>query len=51
MKVIELQDVTRNYQVGQVETPALRGVNLTIEEANSRPSSGRRARARRRCCN
>ena len=32
MKVIELQDVTRNYQVGQVETPALRGVNLTIEE-------------------
>ena len=32
MPVIELQDVTRNYQVGQVETPALRGVSLTIEE-------------------
>jgi putative ABC transport system ATP-binding protein len=32
MEVIELQDVTRIYQVGQVETPALRGVTLTIEE-------------------
>jgi len=32
MQVIELQDVTRIYKVGQVETPALRGVDLTIEE-------------------
>jgi len=32
MSVIEMQDVTRVYQIGQVETRALRGVNLTIEE-------------------
>ena len=32
MSVIELQDVTRVYQIGQVETRALRGVTLTIEE-------------------
>ena len=32
MNVIELQDVTRVYKIGEVETHALRGVNLTIEE-------------------
>jgi len=32
MKVIELEDVTRVYKIGEVETRALRGVNLTIEE-------------------
>jgi putative ABC transport system ATP-binding protein len=32
MSVIELQDVTRVYKIGEVETPALRGVNLTIEK-------------------
>ncbi len=32
MDVIKMQNVTRYYQVGQVETPALRGVNLTIED-------------------
>ena len=32
MSVIELQDVTRVYKIGEVETPALRGVNLTIEQ-------------------
>jgi putative ABC transport system ATP-binding protein len=32
MSVIELQDVTRVYQIGEVETHALRGVNLSIEE-------------------
>jgi putative ABC transport system ATP-binding protein len=32
MSVIELQDVTRIYKIGEVETHALRGVNLTIEE-------------------
>jgi putative ABC transport system ATP-binding protein len=32
MNVIELQDVTRVYQVGQVETPALRGVDLAIKQ-------------------
>jgi len=32
MSVIELQDVTRVYKIGEVETRALRGVNLTIEE-------------------
>jgi putative ABC transport system ATP-binding protein len=32
MSVIELQDVTRVYKIGEVETPALRGVDLTIEE-------------------
>jgi putative ABC transport system ATP-binding protein len=32
MSVIELQDVTRVYKIGEVETPALRGVNLTIKE-------------------
>jgi ABC-type multidrug transport system fused ATPase/permease subunit len=29
---IELQDVTRVYRIGEVETHALRGVTLTIEE-------------------
>ena len=32
MSVIELQDVTRIYKIGEVETHALRGINLTIEE-------------------
>lgn len=32
MSVIELQDVTRVYKIGEVETHALRGVDLTIEE-------------------
>jgi len=32
MSVIELQDVTRVYKIGEVETRALRGVTLTIEE-------------------
>ncbi|MGD9144387.1 MAG: ABC transporter ATP-binding protein [Anaerolineae bacterium] len=32
MSVIELQDVTRIYKIGEVETHALRGVNLTIDE-------------------
>ena len=32
MSVIELQDVTRVYRIGEVETRALRGVTLTIEE-------------------
>jgi putative ABC transport system ATP-binding protein len=32
MSVIELRDVTRVYQIGEVETPALRGVDLTVEQ-------------------
>ena len=32
MSVIELQDVTRIYKIGEVETAALRGVDLTIGE-------------------
>jgi putative ABC transport system ATP-binding protein len=32
MSVIKLQDVTRVYRIGEVETPALRGVNLDIGE-------------------
>ena len=32
MEVIQLQDVTRVYRIGEVETHALRGVNLTIED-------------------
>jgi len=32
MIVIELQDATRVYKIGEVETYALRGVNLTIED-------------------
>ena len=31
MNVIQLQDVTRYYQIGEVETRALRGVTLSIE--------------------
>jgi putative ABC transport system ATP-binding protein len=31
MKVIQLQDVTRVYRVGEVETPALHGVTLDID--------------------
>jgi putative ABC transport system ATP-binding protein len=32
MSVIEMRDVTRVYKIGEVETHALRGVNLTVEE-------------------
>ena len=32
MSVIQLQDVTRVYKIGEVETHALRGVNLTVEQ-------------------
>ena len=32
MDVIKMENVTRYYQVGQVETPALRGVDLIIED-------------------
>jgi putative ABC transport system ATP-binding protein len=32
MSVIEMRDVTRVYKIGDVETHALRGVDLTIEE-------------------
>ena len=31
MEVTKIEDVTRNYMVGKVETRALRGVNLSIE--------------------
>jgi putative ABC transport system ATP-binding protein len=31
MEVVKIENVTRVYQVGKVETQALRGVNLTIE--------------------
>ena len=32
MSVIQLQDVTRVYRIGEVETHALRGVTLEVEE-------------------
>jgi putative ABC transport system ATP-binding protein len=32
MSVIQLEDVTKVYKVGEVDTPALRGLTLTIEE-------------------
>jgi putative ABC transport system ATP-binding protein len=32
MRVIELQDVTRVYRIGEVETKALRGVTLDVED-------------------
>jgi putative ABC transport system ATP-binding protein len=32
MKVIELQDVTRVYRIGEVETKALRGVTLDVKD-------------------
>jgi putative ABC transport system ATP-binding protein len=32
MSVIQLQNVTRIYKIGEVETPALRGVDLTVEQ-------------------
>jgi putative ABC transport system ATP-binding protein len=32
MSVIELQDVSRIYRIGEVETHALRGVSLTVDE-------------------
>ena len=32
MKVIQLEDVARIYRVGEVETPALRGVTLDIDQ-------------------
>jgi putative ABC transport system ATP-binding protein len=32
MRVIQLENVTKVYKVGQVDTPALRGLTLSIEE-------------------
>jgi putative ABC transport system ATP-binding protein len=32
MEVIQLQEVTRVYRIGEVETHALRGVTMTVEE-------------------
>jgi len=32
MSVIQLEDVTKVYRVGEVDTPALQGLTLTIEE-------------------
>jgi len=32
MDVIKMENVTRYYQVGQIETPALRGVDLIIKD-------------------
>jgi putative ABC transport system ATP-binding protein len=32
MEVIKLENVTRYYQIGEFETPALRGVDLVIED-------------------
>jgi putative ABC transport system ATP-binding protein len=32
MKVLELENATRVYEIGETETRALRGVNLTIED-------------------
>jgi putative ABC transport system ATP-binding protein len=32
MEVIELQEATRVYKIGEVETHALRGVNLTVQD-------------------
>jgi len=32
MEVIRLEDVTRVYKIGEVETYALRGLTLTVEE-------------------
>jgi putative ABC transport system ATP-binding protein len=32
MEVIQLQEATRVYKIGEVETHALRGVNLTLED-------------------
>lgn len=32
MSVIQMEDVTKVYEVGEVETPALRGLTLTIDE-------------------
>src|SRR5512138_1755177 len=31
MEVVKIENVTRKYQIGKVETQALRGVNLSIE--------------------
>ncbi|MFT3890886.1 MAG: ABC transporter ATP-binding protein [Anaerolineales bacterium] len=31
MEVVKIENVTRSYQIGKVETQALRGVNLSIE--------------------
>ena len=31
MEVVKIENITRVYQVGKIETQALRGVNLSIE--------------------
>ena len=32
MEVVKIENVTRTYQIGKVETQALRGVNLSIKD-------------------
>ncbi len=32
MSVIDLQDVTRVYKIGEVETHALRGINMEVKQ-------------------
>ena len=34
MEVIRTENVTRNFTIGEIETQALRGVDLSIETAN-----------------
>ena len=48
MALIEIQDVTKVYQMGDVEVNALQGVSFTIHAARWWRSWGRRAAARAR---
>ena len=45
--MIEIQDITKVYRLGDVEVRALDGVSFKVEPATGSPSWGRRARASR----
>ena len=50
MTIIELEDVSKVYKIGEVETQALDDVDLTIEEGSSQPLSVHLAPGRQPCC-
>ena len=47
--IVSVKDAIKDYTLGKVVVPALRGVTLDVTGATSSPSPARRAAARPRC--
>lgn len=50
MEVVKIENVTRTYQIGKLETHALRGVSLQLIAENSQPWWVHPVQARPRFC-